>query len=91
MGRGNSYKLYIQGLTPLYIGSGNKYSHLDYISAEGKVHILDFDKILSHIPEEAIDDLTNDINENFKNNRWQGDVEEFLNSCHQLGNGLGLS
>ncbi len=73
-----SYKLSILGLSPLYIGSGNTYSQLDYISAEGKIHILDFNKILSHIPEEVIDDLTNDINENFSNNKWQGNVEEFL-------------
>ncbi len=75
----NSYKLSIEGLSPLFIGSGNTYSQLDYISAEGKIHILDFDKILSQVPEELIDDLTNDINQNFWNNRWQGNVEEFLN------------
>ncbi len=74
-----SYKLSIQGLSPLYIGSGDTYSQLDYISTEGKIHILDFNKILSSIPEEVIDDLTNDITENFHNNRWQGNVEEFLN------------
>ncbi len=74
----NSYKLSIEGLSPLFIGSGKKYSQLDYISAEEKIHILDFDKILSQVPEELIDDLTNDINENFWNNKWQGNVEEFL-------------
>ncbi|KKM63511.1 hypothetical protein LCGC14_1510730 [marine sediment metagenome] len=52
-----SYKLSIQGLSPLYIGSGDTYSQLDYISTEGKIHILDFNKILSSIPEEVIDDL----------------------------------
>ncbi len=75
----NSYKLSIEGLSPLFIGSGKKYSQLDYISAEEKIHILDFDKILSQVPDELIDDLTNDINENFWNNKWQGNVEEFLN------------
>jgi len=74
----NSYKLMVSGLSPVFIGSGDKYSQLDYISGEGKIHILDFDKILSQIPFEVIDDLTNDIYENFENNRWKGEVEEFL-------------
>ncbi len=78
MSQQNSCKLSIEGLSPLFIGSGNTYSQLDYISAEGKIHILDFDKILSQVPEELIDDLTNDINKNFWNNKWQGNVEEFL-------------
>ena len=72
------YKLTIIGLSPIYIGSGNKYSQLDYIAREGNIHILDFERILTQIPFEAIDDLTNDIRENFQNNIWSGDVAEFL-------------
>ena len=75
----DSYDLTITGLSPLYIGSGDKYSQLDYIAQESKIHILDFDRILAQIPFEAIDDLTNDITENFRNNIWNGNVEEFLN------------
>ncbi len=75
----NSYDLTITGLSPLHIGSGDKYSNLDYIAQENKIHILDFDRILAQIPFEAIDDLTNDITTNFRNNRWSGNVEEFLN------------
>ena len=75
----NSYDLTITGLSPIYIGSGDKYSNLDYIAQENKIHILDFDRILAQIPFEAIDDLTNDITKNFRNNRWSGNVEEFLN------------
>ncbi len=74
----NSYDLTITGLSPIYIGSGDKYSNLDYIAQENKIHILDFDRILAQIPFEAIDDLTNDITKNFRNNKWSGNVEEFL-------------
>ncbi len=74
----NSHRLTITGLSPMFIGSGNKYSQLDYISHENKIHILDFDKILTQIPFEIIDDLTNDILENFEKNIWRGDVKDFL-------------
>ncbi len=75
----DSYDLFITGLSPVYIGSGDKYSTLDYIEKENKIHILDFERILAQIPFEAIDDLTNDILENFQNNIWNGNVEDFLN------------
>lgn len=73
-----SNNLRITGLSPVYIGSGAKYSQLDYIHRENHIFILDFDNLLTQIPLEVIDDLTNDIQENFKNNVWKGNVEEFL-------------
>ena len=73
-----SHILTLRGLSPLHIGSGEKYSQLDYIYHENYIFILDFDKLISEIPLEIIDDLTNDINENFENNIWKGDTKEFL-------------
>lgn len=73
-----SHRLILEGLSPLFIGSGEKYSQLDYIHHENSLFILDFDKLLEQIPVEVIDDLTNDIIENFENNIWRGDIEEFL-------------
>ncbi|MBA7521900.1 hypothetical protein ES705_14012 [subsurface metagenome] len=73
-----SDKLEITGLSPIYIGSGDKYSQLDYVSDGNKIHVIDFSKILDHIPLESIDDFTNEINANFKNNVWRGEVKEFL-------------
>ena len=73
-----SNNLIIMGLSPVYIGSGETYSQLDYIHHQDHIYILDFDKLLTQIPIEVIDDLTNDIQENFENNIWKGDVKEFL-------------
>lgn len=73
-----SHRLILTGLSPLFIGSGEKYSQLDYIYRNNNIFILDFDKLLVQIPLEVIDDLTNDINENFENNIWKGDIKEFL-------------
>jgi CRISPR-associated protein Csm5 len=73
-----SHTITITGLSPLYIGSGETYSQLDYIHDDNKIYIIDFDKILTEVPMEMIEDLTNEIAENFKNNIWDGDVKEFL-------------
>lgn len=73
-----SHNLILKGLSPLFIGSGAKYSQLDYVHHNNRIHILDFDKLLTQIPPEAIDELTNDINSNFDNNIWRGDIKEFL-------------
>lgn len=73
-----SHKLILIGLSPLFIGSGEKYSQLDYIFHNNCIHILDFDKLLAQIPFDAIDELTNDINANFKNNIWRGDIKKSL-------------
>lgn len=72
------YNITLMGLSPLYIGAGDKYSQLDYIVKDNKIYILDFDELLSQIPMEVINDLTNEITQNFQNNIWAGDVEEFL-------------
>ena len=68
----------LEGLSPLFIGSGDTYSQLDYIPENDKIHIIDFNKVLENVSERMIDDLTNDIRENFSNNIWEGDVKEFL-------------
>ena len=73
-----SDKLEITGLSPIYIGSGDKYSQLDYVNDGNKIHVIDFSKILDQIPLESIDDFTNEITANFKNNVWRGEVKEFL-------------
>ncbi len=73
-----SHEILMEGLSPLFIGSGKKYSQLDYIPEGNKIHIINFEKLLSGVPIEFIDDLTNDINENFQNNIWNKDVQEFL-------------
>ena len=76
------YNLEITGLSPVFIGSGDLYSQLDYISENDKIHLIDFEKLLTIIPPESIDDLTNAISENFRNNRWEGNVQRFLESYH---------
>lgn len=78
----NSSQLIINGITPLFIGSGKVYSQLDYIHHEDNIYIVDFDKLLKQIPTEVIDDLTSDINKNFKNNIWLGDIKDFLSKYH---------
>ncbi|MBD3214979.1 MAG: type III-A CRISPR-associated RAMP protein Csm5 [Candidatus Lokiarchaeota archaeon] len=75
---GDSDKLELEGLSPVFIGSGTTYSQLDYIPDDNQIHIIDFNKVLQHVSERMIDDLTNDIRENFSNNIWEGDVKEFL-------------
>jgi CRISPR-associated protein Csm5 len=77
-----SYTLSLTGLSPLFIGSGDTYSQLDYVYHNNKIHIIDFDKLLEQIPIEVIDDLTNEISENFKNNIWEGDIKNFLAKYH---------
>ena len=74
----NSYRLILNGISPLFIGSGEIYSQLDYIHHENNIFIIDFDKLLEQIPPEVIDDLTNEISENFKNNIWEGNIKDFL-------------
>ncbi len=78
LGESKSQNLVITGLSPVFIGSGEKYSQLDYFSQENNIYILDFDQLLAKISLEVIDDLTNDIQQNFENNIWKGDVQEFL-------------
>lgn len=78
MASSNSYRLILDGISPLFIGSGELYSQLDYIHHEDTIFIIDFDKLLEQIPTEVIDDLTNEISENFKNNIWEGNIREFL-------------
>lgn len=74
-----SSEIVITGLSPIFIGSGEKYSQLDYINKNNRIYILDFDKILEQIPAESINDLTKEILVNFKNNIWKGDIDKFLN------------
>lgn len=75
----NTYSVKIEGLSPIYIGSGEIYSQLDYIAENNQIHIIDFEKILSQISFEIIEDLTNDIKHNFRNNIWKGNIMEFFN------------
>jgi len=73
-----SLRLEITGMSPVFIGSGDLYSQLDYIVENQKVHLLNFNSLLSEIPLNLIDDLTKNILDNFSNNRWEGDVKSFL-------------
>ena len=73
-----SLKLEITGISPVFIGSGDLYSQLDYIVENQKVHLLNFNSLLGEIPLNLIDDLTKNILDNFSNNRWEGDVKTFL-------------
>lgn len=73
-----SLRLEITGISPVFIGSGDLYSQLDYIVEDQKVHLLNFNSLLSEIPLNLIDDLTKNILDNFSNNRWEGDVKTFL-------------
>lgn len=73
-----SLRLEITGISPVFIGSGDLYSQLDYIVEDQKVHLLNFNSLLSEIPLNLIDDLTKNILDNFSNNRWEGDVKNFL-------------
>ena len=73
-----SLRLEITGISPVFIGSGDLYSQLDYIVEDQKVHLLNFNSLLGAIPLNLIDDLTKNILDNFRNNRWEGDVKSFL-------------
>ena len=73
-----SLRLEITGISPVFIGSGDLYSQLDYIVENQKVHLLNFNSLLGEIPLNLIDDLTKNILDNFSNNRWEGDVKTFL-------------
>ncbi len=73
-----SLRLEITGISPVFIGSGDFYSQLDYIVEDQKVHLLNFNSLLGAIPLNLIDDLTKNILDNFRNNRWEGDVKSFL-------------
>lgn len=73
-----SLRLEITGVSPVFIGSGDLYSQLDYIVENQKVHLLNFNSLLGDIPLNLIDDLTKNILDNFSNNRWEGDVKTFL-------------
>jgi len=73
-----SLRLEITGISPVFIGSGDLYSQLDYIVEDQKVHLLNFNALLGDIPLNLIDDLTKNILDNFSNNRWEGDVKAFL-------------
>nr|MDO8113253.1 type III-A CRISPR-associated RAMP protein Csm5 [Candidatus Sigynarchaeota archaeon] len=70
--------LSITGMSPVHVGSGKVYSQLDYIAEGQTVHVLDFDSILAELNPSSIDDLTREIEENFKGNIWKGNVSEFL-------------
>ena len=56
----NKYKVNIRTLTPVHIGSGEKYSQLDYVFDKNKkkVFIIDFNKIIANSGQEIIDNLT---------------------------------
>ena len=73
-----SLRLEITGVSPVFIGSGDLYSQLDYVVENQKLHLLNFDSLLNEIPLNLIDDLTKNISDNFSNNRWEGDVKTFL-------------
>jgi len=73
-----SLRLEITGISPVFIGSGDLYSQLDYIVEDQKVHLLNFNSLLGDILLNLIDDLTKNILDNFRNNRWEGDVKSFL-------------
>ncbi len=73
-----SLRLEITGISPVFIGSGDLYSQLDYIVEDQKVHLLNFNSLLGDIPLNLIDDLTKNILDNFRNNRWEGDIKSFL-------------
>jgi CRISPR-associated protein Csm5 len=75
---GITNELMLTGLSPIFIGSGKKYSELNYIYEKNKIYIIDFDKLLDEVPFDLIDDLTKTISDNFENNIWTGDVKEFL-------------
>ncbi|MBD3352570.1 MAG: type III-A CRISPR-associated RAMP protein Csm5 [Candidatus Lokiarchaeota archaeon] len=76
--RMNSEKVSITGLSPIFIGSGDAYSQLDYIKDEHTVFILDRDSLWQDVPVEMIEDFTNQINTHFHNNIWKGDLRQFF-------------
>lgn len=72
------FEVELEILSPLHIGSGEVWSQLDYIPEEGRVYIINFGGIIEEVSPALIDDLTRDILQNFSNNRWRGNLKEFL-------------
>ncbi|MDR2967898.1 MAG: type III-A CRISPR-associated RAMP protein Csm5 [Methanobacteriaceae archaeon] len=79
-----SYECKIQTLTPVHIGSGNKYSPSEYVSPELKnkkgniIHLIrriNFDKYYSSLSDDKKDEfLENITNFNFKLNEFDSEI-----------------
>ncbi|WP_456374199.1 type III-A CRISPR-associated RAMP protein Csm5 [Methanocaldococcus sp.] len=66
-------------LSPVFIGCGDEYTPLDYFIENGKVYIVDFNKVLDNINDiKKINEITDYIKQNIHNNRIEVNAKDIL-------------
>ncbi|MBW9222472.1 type III-A CRISPR-associated RAMP protein Csm5 [Methanothermococcus sp. SCGC AD-155-C09] len=69
--------LKITTLSNIHIGCGDFYTHLDYYIEGGKAKILDMERMLESLDDiKRIDEMTNIIKFNMRNNRIEDSIKE---------------
>lgn len=78
MEKKRSFRMSLQALSAVHVGSGAVFSQLDYVLDGDRVLLLDFDRLLEAAPRGILNDLTEDIRTRFEDNIWRGEVKEFF-------------